>query len=121
MVFFEAPHRLAEFLADARDAFGADRPGAICRELTKTHEEVVRGALSELAAWATGEVRGEVTVVVAGASGPVADVEDAVAEVLARVDHGERFRGAVAEVAAASGLPKNELYEAALAARKERP
>jgi len=119
MVFFEAPHRLADFLADARDAFGADRPGAVCRELTKTYEEVVRGPLSELAQWATGEVRGEITVVVAGASGPAGSLEDAVAEVLSRVEEGERFKSAVAEVAGASGLAKNELYEAALAARKE--
>ncbi len=70
MVFFEAPHRLADFLADAADLLGADRPAAVCRELTKTYEEVVRGGLGELAAWATGEVRGEITVVVAGASGP---------------------------------------------------
>ena len=119
MVFFEAPHRLADFLADARDALGADRPAAVCRELTKTYEEVVRGTLAELAQWATGEVRGEITVVVAGATGPAGSVEDAVAEVLARVEAGERFKSAVAEVAAASGLAKNELYEAALAARKE--
>lgn len=119
MVFFEAPHRLAAFLADARDAFGADRPGAICRELTKTYEEVVRGPLSELAQWATGEVRGEVTVVIAGATGTGVGLEDAVADVQARVEAGERFKSAVAEVAAASGLAKNELYEAALAARKE--
>lgn len=119
MVFFEAPHRLADFLADARDALGADRPAAVCRELTKTYEEVVRGTLAELAEWATGEVRGEITVVVAGATGPAGSVEDAVAEVLARVEAGERFKSAVAEVAAASGLAKNELYEAALAAREE--
>ena len=119
MVFFEAPHRLADFLADARDALGEERPAAVCRELTKTYEEVVRGTLAELAQWATGEVRGEITVVVAGATGPAGSVEDAVAEVLARVEAGERFKSAVAEVAAASGLAKNELYEAALAARKE--
>ena len=119
MVFFEAPHRLADFLADARDALGEERPAAVCRELTKTYEEVVRGTLAELAQWATGEVRGEITVVVAGATGPAGSVEDAVAEVLARVEAGERFKSAVAEVASASGLAKNELYEAALAARKE--
>jgi 16S rRNA (cytidine1402-2'-O)-methyltransferase len=118
MVFFEAPHRLADFLADARDALGADRPAAVCRELTKTYEEVVRGGLGELADWATGEVRGEITVVVAGASGPAGSLEDAVAEVSARVGAGERLKPVVAEVAAALGLSKNELYEAALAARR---
>ena len=119
MVFFEAPHRLADFLADARDALGEERPAAVCRELTKTYEEVVRGGLGELAQWATGEVRGEITVVVAGASGPAVSAADAVAEVLARVEAGERLKPAVAEVAAAAGLGKNELYEAALAARRE--
>ena len=119
MVFFEAPHRLADFLADARDVLGEERPAAVCRELTKTYEEVVRGGLGELAQWATGEVRGEITVVVAGASGPAVSAADAVAEVLARVEAGERLKPTVAEVAAAAGLGKNELYEAALAARRE--
>ncbi|WP_300079219.1 16S rRNA (cytidine(1402)-2'-O)-methyltransferase, partial [Propioniciclava sp.] len=106
MVFFEAPHRLAEFLAAARDVFGADRPAAVCRELTKTYEEVVRLPLGALADWAAGEVRGEITVVVAGASAPVVDEADAVAAVLARVAAGERLKEAVAGVAAASGLAK---------------
>lgn len=118
LVFFEAPHRLAEFLADAAASFGADRPAAVCRELTKTYEEVVRGPLGELAAWAGGGVRGEITVVVAGASGPAVGLDEAVAEVAARVGAGERLKTAVAEVAQASGLGKNELYEAALAARR---
>ena len=61
LVFFEAPHRLADALADLAAAFGADRPAAVCRELTKTYEEVRRGPLGELAEWATGEVRGEIT------------------------------------------------------------
>ncbi len=67
MVFFEAPHRTAEALAAMVEAFGPDRPAAVCRELTKTYEEIRRGPLAELAAWAAGEVRGEVTLVVAGA------------------------------------------------------
>lgn len=121
MVFFEAPHRLADFLADARDALGPDRPAAVCRELTKTYEEVIRGSLAEVAQWATGEVRGEITVVIAGARGPATNIEDAIADVLSRVEDGERFKSAVAEVAEASGLAKNELYQAALAARKEGP
>jgi 16S rRNA (cytidine1402-2'-O)-methyltransferase len=70
-VFYESPHRLAEALADAAAAFGPDRAAAVCRELTKTHEEIVRGSLAELAAWAadqeaSGGVRGEITLVVAG-------------------------------------------------------
>ncbi len=66
MVFFEAPHRLAEMLGDAASAFGAERRAAVCRELTKTWEQVRRGTLQELAEWAAEGVKGEVTVVVAG-------------------------------------------------------
>ena len=68
MVFFESPHRLADALVDASAAFGDEREAAVCRELTKTYEEVRRGSLGELARWAeNGEVRGEITVVVGGA------------------------------------------------------
>ncbi len=67
MVFFEAPHRTEAALAAMAEALGADRPAAVCRELTKTHEEVRRGPLAELAAWAADGIRGEVTIVVAGA------------------------------------------------------
>src|SRR6476660_2983013 len=67
IVFFEAPHRLAETLAAMRDAFGPDRRAAVCRDLTKTYEEVRRGTLEELAVWAADGVKGEITVVVAGA------------------------------------------------------
>ncbi len=122
MVFFEAPHRLGATVAAMAEAFGADRPAAICRELTKTYEEVVRGGLGELAAWASGQVRGEIVVVVAGApaSRPV-PVADLTAEVLARADAGERLKDAVAAVAEATGTPKRELYAAALAARTRTP
>jgi len=119
MVFFEAPHRLAAMLADLRDALGADRPAAVARELTKTYEEVRRGTLGELTAWATeGEVRGEIAVVVGGAP-DVVEVSEAalVAEVLARVDAGDRLKEAVAEVAQAAGVAKRELYAVSLAAR----
>ncbi|HEX8135387.1 MAG TPA: 16S rRNA (cytidine(1402)-2'-O)-methyltransferase, partial [Actinomycetes bacterium] len=78
MVFFEAPHRLHGALAAMVDAFGAERRAAVCRELTKTHEEVRRGRLPALVSWAEGEVRGEVTVVVAGATPPAADLAGAV-------------------------------------------
>ena len=118
MVFFEAPHRLDDFLADAAEVFGADRPGAVCRELTKTYEEVIRGGLGELATWATGEVRGEITVVVQGAPEVVVDEAEAIAAVLERVQGGERLRPAVAAVVAGTGLSKNELYDAVLAARR---
>ena len=81
MVFFEAPHRLADFLGDAAHALGADRPAAVCRELTKTYEEVRRGGLAELAAWAGDGARGEITVVITGAPAAEADPALAVAEV----------------------------------------
>ena len=119
MVFFEAPHRLGAFLADAADVLGAGRRGAICRELTKTWEEVVRGPLADLADWAAGEVRGEVTVVIEGTTAPAASREDAVAAVLARVAAGDRLKEAVAGVALDLGVSKAGLYDAALAARAE--
>ncbi|WP_375423389.1 16S rRNA (cytidine(1402)-2'-O)-methyltransferase [uncultured Friedmanniella sp.] len=114
LVFFEAPHRTAEALGALAEAFGAERRGAVCRELTKTYEEVVRGPLSELVAWAQGEVRGEVTLVVAGAPPAVVDLDVAAARVLERVRAGTRLKPAVAEVAAETGLAKNALYEIAL-------
>ncbi|WP_460756001.1 16S rRNA (cytidine(1402)-2'-O)-methyltransferase [Myceligenerans cantabricum] len=119
MVFFEAPHRIADTLGAMARAFGADRPGAVCRELTKTYEEVLRGGLGELAARAAdGRLRGEICVVVAGAPpAPPASVDDVVGEVLDRVAGGERLKTVVAEVAEAAGLPKRDLYAAALQAR----
>jgi 16S rRNA (cytidine1402-2'-O)-methyltransferase len=119
MVFFEAPHRLAVTLAAMADAFGPDRSAAVCRELTKTYEEIRRGPLAELVEWASADqVRGEIVVVVGGASGAVElSTADLVAEVLSRADAGERLKDAVAEVAAAAGIPKRDLYAAALAAK----
>ncbi|GAA1246862.1 16S rRNA (cytidine(1402)-2'-O)-methyltransferase [Pseudonocardia aurantiaca] len=120
VVFFESPHRLAETLADAVDVLGAERAAAVCRELTKTHEEVLRGPLSELAAWAEEKdrVRGEITVVLAGAAPTAApSVESLVGAVEERVADGERLKDAVAAVATAAGVPKRELYAAALAHR----
>ncbi len=117
MVFFEAPHRLAATLEAMAAAFGHERPAAVCRELTKTYEEVVRGPLGELATWARSEPRGEICVVVGGAQPVQAQVGDLLPQVLARADAGERLKDAVAAVAEASGVHKRELYEAALAAR----
>ncbi|HEY4419022.1 MAG TPA: 16S rRNA (cytidine(1402)-2'-O)-methyltransferase [Pseudonocardia sp.] len=118
-VFFESPHRLAETLADAVGVLGPERAAAVCRELTKTHEEVLRGPLSELAEWAAeGPVRGEITVVLAGAAPAAApSVESLVGAVEERVADGERLKDAVAVVAQAAGVSKRELYAAALAAR----
>ncbi|QJY45084.1 16S rRNA (cytidine(1402)-2'-O)-methyltransferase [Pseudonocardia broussonetiae] len=118
-VFFESPHRLADTLAAAVTVLGPDRRAAVCRELTKKHEEVLRGPLSELAEWAEeGPVRGEITVVLAGAAPTAAPtVESLVGAVQERVNEGERLKTAVAEVAEAAGVPKRELYAATLAAR----
>jgi 16S rRNA (cytidine1402-2'-O)-methyltransferase len=119
VVFFESPHRLAETLADAVEVLGPERGAAVCRELTKTYEEVLRGPLSELTEWAAeGPVRGEITVVLAGAAPAAAPpVESLVGAVEERVADGERLKDAVAVVAQAAGVPKRDLYAAALAAR----
>lgn len=117
-VFFESPHRLAGLLADAARVLGPDRRAAVCRELTKTYEEVRRGSLPELAEWAVNGVRGEITVVLAGAEARTVRVADLVGEVRARVEAGERLKSAAAEVAQATGVSKKELYDAVLVARK---
>jgi 16S rRNA (cytidine1402-2'-O)-methyltransferase len=119
LVLFEAPHRLGAMLADAAAAFGADRRAVACRELTKTYEEVRRGTLGELAGWAAAEVRGELTLVVAGAPDVPADAtpEALAAEVAAREAAGTARKEAIAETARARGLPKRVVYDAALAHR----
>ena len=113
MVFFEAPHRTAAALGALAEAFGAERRGAVCRELTKTHEEVVRAPLGELAGWAADGVRGEVTLVVEGAE-PVAAIgsepADLLAAVAAREEGGLSRKEAVVEVARVAGVPKREVY-----------
>ena len=118
MVFFEAPHRTETALSAMADAFGADRPAAVCRELTKTHEEVVRGGLGELAAWAAGGVRGEVTVVVSGAVRNTAVPSDPaeLAALVAGLVGAEEAAGtprkeAIREVARRLGMPKREVYD----------
>ena len=118
MVFFEAPHRLARSLEAMAVAFGGDRPAAVCRELTKTYEEVRRGGLAELAVWAEDGVRGEITVVVSGAPAQASSVAEALPVVQARVAAGERLKDVCADVAASTGLSKKGLYDAALAARQ---
>ena len=118
LVFFEAPHRLAVMLAALAEVFGAERRAAVCREMTKTYEEVRRGGLAELATWATDGVRGEITIVVAGAEPrPPADTADLVAAVLARVEAGERLKEASGEVAQQHGVVRRDLYQAVLDAR----
>jgi 16S rRNA (cytidine1402-2'-O)-methyltransferase len=118
-VFFESPRRLAETLKDAVETLGPERRAAVCRELTKTHEEIVRGTLGELAEWGSDGVLGEITVVLAGAT-PRADLDTLVAEVQALVDDGARVKDACAEVIAANpGSPsRRELYDAVLRSRQ---
>ncbi|WP_418908543.1 16S rRNA (cytidine(1402)-2'-O)-methyltransferase [Glutamicibacter endophyticus] len=119
MVFFEAPHRVAEFLSAAAEEFGSGRLGAVARELTKKFEEVRRGELGELSQWASEGVRGEIVVVIAGAPEPEPEkAEDLIDLVQQRVAEGTRMKDAAAEVASAHGVKKRELYEAVLAARE---
>ncbi len=117
-VFFESPRRLAACLQDAVEMLGPQRRVVVCRELTKTHEEIVRGSLSELADWAADGVLGEITVVLAGVQ-PRVDLETLVAEVNALVDDGARVKDACAWVVAANpGAPsRRELYDAVLRSR----
>ncbi|MBB3676594.1 16S rRNA (cytidine(1402)-2'-O)-methyltransferase [Modestobacter versicolor] len=119
MVFYESPHRLAEALADAAEVLGADRAAAVCRELTKTHEEVRRGPLGELAEWAAEGVRGEITVVVAGAvAGPVSmSPAELAAEVAAEEAAGADRKEAIRTVVGRTGLPRRVVYDAVVAAK----
>ncbi|MBO0679336.1 16S rRNA (cytidine(1402)-2'-O)-methyltransferase [Mycolicibacterium sp. S2-37] len=117
-VFFESPRRLPDTLRDAVATLGPDRRAVVCRELTKTHEEIRRGSLADLAEWAADGVLGEITVVLAGAV-PQADVDTLVDQVNERVAAGVRVKDACAEVIAANpGAPsRRELYDAVLRSR----
>ncbi|NYI45942.1 16S rRNA (cytidine1402-2'-O)-methyltransferase [Nocardioides aromaticivorans] len=114
MVFFEAPHRTEAALEAMRDVFGAERAAAVCRELTKTHEEVRRGPLGDLVTWAADGIRGEVTIVVAGAD-PAAAVATDPASLRAAVagleESGMRRKDAIAAVAVQAGIPKRDVYQ----------
>jgi 16S rRNA (cytidine1402-2'-O)-methyltransferase len=116
LVAFESPRRLGAALGDLAAAFGGDRPAAVCRELTKTHEEVRRGTLAELVEWATTtEVLGEITLVIAGADAPAAiDPQRLRSEVDAQVAAGSTRRDAVDAVAAVHGLSRREVYAVVL-------
>ncbi|CAB4342255.1 MAG: 16S rRNA (cytidine(1402)-2'-O)-methyltransferase [Actinobacteria bacterium] len=121
MVIFEAPHRLQESLEDAASILGLDRAGAICREMTKTYEETIRGTLAELIDWASQkEVLGEITLVfagvTAGAEGKTS--EDAVARVREYEAAGMDRKGAIATVAEEFGIPKKIVYAAVVDANK---
>lgn len=121
MVLFEAPHRLAESLADALAVFGSDRSAAICREMTKTYEEVVRGSLEELSQWSMSkEILGEITLVIAGsaAGSEITSAADAVSRVKDYEAAGMDRKEAIATVADESGLPKKIVYAAVVDANK---
>lgn len=117
IVAFESPRRLAGSLVDLAAAFGDDRSAAVCREMTKTHEEVIRGSLAELVTWsAATEVLGEITLVVAGAPSTVATAEPATlrAAVADQIARGSSRRDAVDSVAAVHGLSRREVYDVVL-------
>ncbi|ULP48563.1 16S rRNA (cytidine(1402)-2'-O)-methyltransferase [Mycolicibacter virginiensis] len=118
-VFFESPRRLADCLRDAVEELGGDRRAVVCRELTKTHEEVLRATLAELADWAVDGVLGEITVVLAGAT-PRADLATLVAEVNKLAGEGMRVKDACAQVIAdvPAAVSRRELYDAVLRSRQ---
>ncbi len=116
-VLFEAPHRLADALADMASVLGPDRRAVVCRELTKTYEEVVRGTLPELVAWASAGVRGEVTLVLEGAPEPVVELTpgELMRQVGVREAAGLTRKEAIVAVASETGLPKRDVYDAVVA------
>ena len=119
MVFFEAGRRAGATLAGLAAAFGPGRRAVVCRELSKTHEEIRRGTLGELAEWAADGLLGEVTLVVAGRDqAPAMDAAAAAAEVAAREAAGTPRKEAIATVAAESGLPRRDVYNAVVAAHR---
>ncbi|MGV9878975.1 16S rRNA (cytidine(1402)-2'-O)-methyltransferase [Streptomyces sp. NPDC003006] len=120
LVYFEAPHRIDDTLTAMAEAFGDERRAAVCRELTKTYEEVKRGSLKDLAEWAADGVRGEITVVVEGApekSAGELGPDELVRRVRVREEAGERRKEAIAAVAADAGVPKREVFDAVVAAK----
>jgi 16S rRNA (cytidine1402-2'-O)-methyltransferase len=117
MVFFEAPHRIHESLQDALEVFGAQRQAAVARELTKKFEQTVRGTLTELVEWASIDHKGEMVLVIAGASEESVEAVDLVAEVQQLTASGVGMKQAVAQVASMHGVSKSDLYQASLDAR----
>ena len=121
LVFFEAPHRLAESLTAMARAFGEARAASVSRELTKTFEETRRGTLASLAEWAAPGVRGEIVVCVAGAPPAALSMADAVSEGVGRVRNGERAKDVAQDLAPLAGVHSRELYAALVAAKAGRP
>ena len=120
MIFFEAPHRLAKTLNDMAEVFGPDRIAAVAREMTKTYEEVIRGSLQELNVWAAGEIKGEITLVLAGSNSTAAS-EMSLAELVTLVQEevaaGASMKDAAAAVSREFGRSKRDVYEAVIAAK----
>lgn len=119
MVFFDSPKRIHENLTDMANMFGGARKAVLCRELTKTHEEIIRGDLNHLIYTTRDDVKGELTLVVAGADPSDKDAEDYVAKVIALTEGGMKLKAAAKLVSEETGVRKNELYRAALARRPE--
>lgn len=118
IIFFEAPHRLKESLVDACEVFGVERLGAICREMTKTYEETIRGTLGELLAWSTDrEILGEITIVLHGfdASSKSYSGDELVNLVLERESAGMSRKDAIGIVAKQLDLPKRQVFDALVA------
>lgn len=114
LIVCESPHRIDATLADAARILGPERRGAVCRELTKMHEEVRRGTLSELAEWAAGGLKGEIVVVIAGAEPASVGFDAALAEVASLVASGARLKDACAQVSSDTGHSSRALYQASL-------
>ena len=122
IIFFEAPHRIIQSLTDAGSAFGLDRNGAVCREMSKNYEEVVRGPISELITWANSkEILGEITVVIEGfdPSSRQFSVEDLIKLVLAHEDAGESRKSAIALVAKENSVSKRVVFDAMVTHKSE--
>jgi len=120
MIFFEAPHRLSKTLNDMAEVFGPDRIAAVAREMTKTYEEVIRGSLRELNEWAAGEIKGEITLVLAGSDSTAASevsLDELVALVQEQVAAGASMKDAAADVSREFGRSKRDVYEAVIAAK----
>lgn len=118
IIFFEAPHRIVESLKDAGDAFGLDRIGAVCREMSKHYEEVVRGELSQLIEWAESkDILGEITIVISGFDPGTREFESAqlVQMVLNQESAGEGRKEAIAQVAKETGISKRVVFDAMVA------
>jgi 16S rRNA (cytidine1402-2'-O)-methyltransferase len=114
IVFFESGHRIGESLLDMAEIFGPSRKAALCRELTKTYEEVIRGSLFELAERAQQELLGEITLVVAGAQAREITPADIQAELLRLAEAGISRKEAISEVMSRLGAPKREVFDLAL-------